>query len=331
MESRRGVLGVIGTSPKGLRGPAAFGRFDAFQAAAGDFETSAGFLAGHAVCHALMNGITRVVFCGTADLADPEAVRDALRRLIGTGEPEVVVAPGLGTPVVESLVPVFERASQGFEPRPVLWLDGPDRADVVGIQAFRDRLGGDPDVVRVVVPHVPTISPGRRSAERLPPTCLIAPLFLGTAPFLKGVHEIDSVLGPDDREILRACGCGLLETAGPRRLVRLAFPAPRVPEEAADGPAPEDDPEARVRRAVASAIEPLIDGAVNGPALWRSIERVARGVLDGFKRQGIVEAFVARCDADTNEGSPSAPVLEVVVRLPKRVREVVIRVERVDR
>ncbi|MEZ4265482.1 MAG: hypothetical protein R3F39_03815 [Myxococcota bacterium] len=54
------------------------------------------------------------------------------------------------------------------------------------------------------------------------------------------------------------------------------------------------------------------------------LERDVRAALEPFKRRGAISAFVVRCDDDTCEGSP-APVVEVTLRLPRRVEQVLLR------
>jgi len=80
-----------------------------------------------------------------------------------------------------------------------------------------------------------------------------------------------------------------------------------------------------LRQALDHACLPLLDGTPNGPALWRSIERTVAAALARIQASAGFIASRARCDAETNEGSPDAPVVEVVLRLPRRVREVVLR------
>ncbi len=55
-----------------------------------------------------------------------------------------------------------------------------------------------------------------------------------------------------------------------------------------------------------------------------TLERDVRAALEPFKRRGAISAFVVRCDDDTCEGSP-APVVEVTLRLPRRVEQVRLR------
>jgi len=313
------TVGILGDSPNGVVGPLRAGRFDRFQEQVGWLEAvrAGEYLAGHAACHALMNGVDRVVFAGLGEAATPEEVGQAVHRLRDLGPLDLVVAPGLVEP---SLARTLAEAVRAGGSR--LWLDAPPGADVEAVLTHAAAVA-DGDHVRVVSPRVPTITPGRRQLEPLPATCLVAPLHLGTRPRLRGVHECPAPPGPDARRALEEAGCGLLEAVGRRRLVRLAFPAPLCHRE--DTPAP-SGPEARLEALLRDACALCLDGGPSNPTLWRRLERAVTSRLEELRRRGEVTAYVVRCDEETCGGVGGSPVVEVVVRLPSRVREVVVRV-----
>ncbi|MGM0576202.1 MAG: hypothetical protein ACQEXJ_10780 [Myxococcota bacterium] len=311
-------LGIVGAAPRSVRGPVRATSFRVFQRLVGELE-AAPYLAGHAACHALMNGVERVLFAGVGDPDDAEDVDSAVRRLLATDEVTCLVAPDVTEPAVLRRV-VETWATADVDPG-CLWLDAPEGATPEEVVEWRADLGGDPERVRVATPWIPTHSPGTRAVETLPPSCLVPALHLGSATTLRGVHDAPGPPPTDDVERLRDAGCGLLVPRGRRREVALAFPPPLPTDRA---PTPPPDP---VAEAVREATRDLALTAPNGPALWSSLERSARGALERLRRRGVLSTFHVRCDQETHEGHPDAPVLEVRVRYPRRVHEIVIRVE----
>ncbi|MEZ4269622.1 MAG: hypothetical protein R3F39_24955 [Myxococcota bacterium] len=81
---------------------------------------------------------------------------------------------------------------------------------------------------------------------------------------------------------------------------------------------------ARVGAAVESVLERQAFRAGAQSSARPALERDVRAALEPFKRRGAISAFVVRCDDDTCEGS-SAPVVEIILRLPRRVEQVLLR------
>lgn len=327
------MLGIIGRTPKGLEGPSFVDSFRVFQRVAGELEaaTPTAFPALHAVCHATMNGAAPLAFYGVEDIWDPAALGAALRGLRGAyPELAMVVVPGLRKPAAEP--PVEQVAALvDAQKSEIIWLDAPTHSSADEIVAYREALPGDRDLVRVVTPEVYTISPGRRSFEALPPTCLIGPLSLGEAIHLRGMHRDLPALGNPDRKRLEEAGCGLLVSgAPPQKPIRLAFPPPLggsaiVP---ADEARPEDRDgtlEGRIQAALDLACHDAVASGRSGPDLWKLIEREGRAVLARFVSSGELRGFRLRCDEETNRGMVSGVGVEVLVETPKRVRSVHVR------
>ncbi|MBN1944494.1 MAG: hypothetical protein JW797_02405 [Bradymonadales bacterium] len=346
------TLGVIGRSPLGFSGTFRTGRLEHFQKQVGPIESceAAQYLAGHAVCHALMNGIGRVAFVSLSDPSELAAIEGAVARLLESGPVDLVVIPGLvEVEPARAVVRTFQQwvdrqTALAAEPAsdletgtaPIdlyadeipltLWLDAPRGASPEEVLAHRRAVGGDPRRVLVATPWVSTITPGRRAAESLPPSCLVGPLFLGTTLFLKGVHELPSPPEPTWQEKLRRTGCGLLVAEGWRRQVRLAFPPPLRLPFARDLLQP-TTLETRIQRDLRVACEPALADYPLGPELYKTLVRQARGVLTAYRDRGEITRFGVRCDEETNLDMKDGAAMEIWVQVPRRVREVIFKVE----
>jgi len=329
------TLGLLGTCPKGVQGPAAFDTFARFQEHLGELEAApaGSYPVAHAACSAFMNGLPRVAFAGVVDPARPEAWAEAVTRLFDAWEPTLVAAPGLVDPaLVRPLVTAFAgRVARlsGREP-PVLWLDVPDRAGAAAVLAHATAVGADGEGVRVAAPWVPTLTPGRRQYERLPATCLVAPLALGLVGALKGVSEPEPPYSLDDLARLEAAGAAVLAAVGPRRLVGAAFALerPKVPPLGPQAPVPPgfDEAAATIERELDDLSVTLQHQGLKGPSLWKSLVREATTLLNGYKARGVIAGFVVRCDESTGSTAEGHPVVEVGLAVPSRVEQVVLHV-----
>jgi hypothetical protein len=279
-----------------------------------------------------MNGVSRVAWAGVRAPADPDAWGPAVTRLLDAFEPAVVAAPGLIEPAAAralGLAFLARVARLGDREPPTLWLDAPDRRDAAGVLAHAEAVGADGERVRVAVPWVPTLTPGRRQYERLPATCLLGPLALGTARELKGVSEPESPFSLDDLARLEAAGVGVLAPAGPRRLVGAAFPLERPKAPPLPGaPVPPDFDEAAARLEVEldELAVRLQHQGLQGPSLQKALVREAASLLGGLKARGEIAGFAVRCDESTGWSADGRPVVEVGLALPRRVEQVVLRV-----
>ena len=329
------TLGLLGVCPRGVEGPAAFDTFARLQQHLGELEAAApgSYPVAHAACAAFMNGVPRAAFAGVVAPAEPASWAVAAVRLIDAFEPALLAAPGLvDAAATRRLVQAFvERTDriQGREP-PVLWLDAPDRAGADAVLAHAQAVSADGERVRVAVPFVPTLSPGRRQYERLPATCLVAPLALGAAHELKGVSEPEAPFDLDQLARLEQAGVGVLAPVGPRRLVGAAFALerPRVPPL---GPEPGLPPDFE---ATAAALEAELDDlatrlqhqGLQGPSLQKALARDAGALLAGYRARGVIAGYAVRCDESTGTTAGGAPVLEIGLAVPRRVQQVVLRV-----
>ena len=67
----------------------------------------------------------------------------------------------------------------------------------------------------------------------------------------------------------------------------------------------------------------------NDAMLWGTLQRTAIAVLSQAQAKGWVKRYKVRCDAETAEwGSPTEPVVEILLEFPKRVKQIKLNVER---
>lgn len=327
-DPKSATLGVVGWAPNTPRAMRA-GNFRQFQEVAGRLDMTApgSYRAGNTACHAFMNGVHRVQLARVPQSPTLEDWVEGMARLL-EGEPvHAVVLPGMVeddamAAVVEAFVEKVERRGTRDEEAPLrLWLDLPDRASVDDALALSTRYTHDR--VGVVWPWVATISPGRVREERLPGSCLIAPLVLGCVESLTGVHEVQG-LSAYDKERLREGKVAFFDVRGRRRLLHLDGVMPWRPS---SGPGAPPSVEAIIQEALDVACQPLLDGSLPaGEKLWRQLRWRAEDVLKDFKRRGVIETFRVKCDEELNEGYRAGAVMAVWISLPKRVSEVQISV-----
>jgi len=287
--------GIVGLAPVYIPGPVQSDSFERLTRFVGNMEQAGAseYPALHAACHALMNGVDRVIFAGVEDPIDEQQWVEALKRLFKSDPLAVVVAPG-GPPA--ALSEAF--CALPYTRQSCLWLDS-DPGDHDG------RIRAAPQIV-------PTTSPGRRSMEALPATALIAPLHLGTTTALRGVHQ-----RPTTRGLLKTDARGhivLTEALDP--------PGPRLPPRPVSH---HSSVEFRINAAVAHMAEPIVLTESVTPQLYKRLAREATSIMEGFRKSGDVTAYSVRCDEATSEGSPS-PVVEIHFKEPRRVTEVVLQV-----
>src|SRR5690606_20842695 len=122
-------------------------------------------------------------------------------------------------------------------------------------------------------------------------------------------------------------GLVLIEPRGARQKPALAWPNPiaRPTDEDAEPMFDDDGLDARLRLLLQQAATDLLEGQPNGPGLWKTLERKAHAVLGELESRGEIAGYHVRCDAETNADSP-VPVIEVLIRQPRRVRELVVTV-----
>ena len=87
---------------------------------------------------------------------------------------------------------------------------------------------------------------------------------------------------------------------------------------------------AAVLAAIRSAVDQVLEDVAgqqrpNGPGLWATISRDATAVLRRFVENRQITGFRLLCDARNNDPNAATPVLDIWIRLPKRVGEVIIR------
>ena len=313
-------IGIVGVVPSGFVGAYRATSFQAFQKVGGVLEAAPpqGFPALHAVCHALMNGIDAVQFVGVGEIDDIEPIARAVTQLVGLGV-ALVVCPGLSVKEHGStLASTFAET----DTKATLWLSAPAGATPTEAMELQKQFRGSKDAVRVVLPHIQTLSPGRRALELLEPAALVGPLALGTVVHLKGTHEVPKPPPANVRDDLRAAGLGLIVPSGARRLAALAFP------EALSTPVDKAPAVPTLHQRIERALDIVCDqyaGWRSHHSTWKSIERDARSVMRKFQSRGEVADFKVRCDEETNLDCHDAIGLEVLYTVPKRVQEFVLK------
>jgi hypothetical protein len=321
------MIGIIGESPIGHLGILRAGNFAKFQNHVGRLEEHGPeqFPAGYAVGHALMNDVAGVLFYGVENARHPGQLREAVRDLATQSGLRMLVVPGLTDEVVvEELI----AAVGDFAARLTLWLDPPVDSLPDDVVAFRSRLSGNRQSVRVAWPWVPTVSPGRRTSEELPPSCLIGPLYVGSVKRLQGAHELGLPPAPAVKSMLKAARCGLLVRTGKRRLIALDFPDP------IGRPAGESDPltlDEKIEAALDDISARKLAAGLRGKSLWKNIERESRPVMLGFQRRGEILSYRLQCDEETNQGEPAGVHIEVWYNTPRRVAEVILKISVMER
>ena len=289
-----------------------------------------------------MNGMDRTLVAD-ADLTSASSLRDAAQKLFTEAPFDALVMPGIvETDLQNAVLDVCAQHVGEFSFRVFL-----DAARNTALDALIARQQALPRFATLSWPWVSTITPGRRSAEFLPASCLIAPLALGCCDHLRGVHDLAPV-NPFDAETLAENGVEVMaQKVVQRRPVigRLAsqptrpVPKPDLLNTFVEVPSPmpvePDDPiqskidrdEAAIEAMLLNQIDAKCDeilrtGPLNNAALWSSLTRCANSVLRDAKARGQITNFHVRCDEETASwGTPTTPVVEVIITFAKRVKQ----------
>jgi len=336
------ILAILGYIPTHPRRVVRVDTFAKFQQLCGMLEQES-YLVGHAACHATMNGFERVL-AKDIDATDGESVREGVEALLSAGPFDALIMPGPHAPSIQkALLDACASPSADFTFR--LFLDPPRGADIDQIIDWQKAL---PPFAAYAYPWVLTHTPTRRAPEVLPPSCLMPALTLGIAPHLRGVHEADT-LRLDDALALAEGGVETMIASGKRSvLIRLqpdlyTEPPHAVHFEDVMGlplpPEPPADPrQAKIERDEA-AIETMLleqielrcndvlaQATTNNAALWSTLTRTATSVLRDAQSRGFITKFHVRCDEETASwGSPTVPVVEILIAFAQRVRQVKFR------
>lgn len=334
------ILAIIQTLPLHPAHVVRTDTFAKFQRFCGQLEQQS-YFAGHAACHATMNGIERTL-AADADISDMCAIQKAADALFEAGPWDALVLPGLtDLDLQKAVCDICQPHLDAFDFR--LFLDPPPLSDVATILRHQQSL---PRFATYAWPWVSTVTPGRRSAERLPPSCLIAPLALGTAQYLRGVHDLEP--SPDHAVTLHEKGVEVMVNTCVQRRTVVSRLAPQVPSpkpsedlintfvEIADPNAVRltDPVQSKMERDEAAIEAMLLDtinqrcdailrqGPLNNAGLWNALKRTATSVLMDAKSRGLITQYHVRCDEETASwGTPTAPVVEILIGFPKRVKQ----------
>ncbi len=332
------ILAIIQTLPNHPRHVVRTDSFAKFQNICGMLEQT-NYLAAHAACHATMNGISRTL-AKDADISDKASIEQSIDALFDVGPFDALVLPGLTDfEIQKATCECCQNHVSDFEFR--LFLDPPKSCAAADIIAHQKVL---PRFASYCWPWISTITPGRRSADVLPPSCLVAPLALGTATWLKGVHDMEQIAGDDACE-LSECDVEIMtiKTINRRPVIGRFAPLkpvsqPRPMQAFVDVPGifadPQDDtePDEGDKSSIESAIQEELHDKCNAlikqypqndASLWGALQRTAISILSGYQSRGLIKAYHVRCDAETASwGTAEAPVVEVLIEYPKRVREI---------
>lgn len=338
-------LGIIQSLPNAPQNIVRTGAFSKFQAICGLIERT-DYLAAHAACHATMNGIARTT-AAHADISRPESLFDALSRILADENPDsgvrALVIPGLTDPRLQ--IEICGRCRETAKQRAFdIFFDPPPDATVASVIAQQQAL---PRFASLCWPYVPTVTPGRRDTTILPPSCLIAPLALATATHLRGVHDMPDP-DPDGATTLAKHGIRVLmpKTVDRRRVLSLFYVSaadatsyaspfrdagtPRRANISTAGDAAQAISQDEIRFETelqetlqAKCAECLRAHPVNNRDLWGALSRTVTSVLMHAKSRGRITGYHVRCDEETaGWGTPDVPVVEILIRYPKRVRSV---------
>lgn len=329
------ILAIIQTIPTHPKRIIRTGKFSDFQQLCGNFETES-YLAAHASCHATMNGMERTL-AADADISNKESLKSAIKMIFENGPFDALVIPGLTDFALQQFVCSECQIHAGTFSF-ILFLDPERNAKPEAIISQQKLL---PRFAKYVFPWISTVTPCRRSAEWLPGSCVIAPLALGKARYLRGVHELAAVspndmalMAENDIEILmnkredRRPVVGRyaetnLKTAAPKAFVEVpGVFRDSAPEESIDSD--EKAAEDAIARELELRCQEMIRQYVtNGPNLWKALERTAISVLTEARSHRLIQNFRVRCDAETASwGTEDKPVVEVLIEYPKRVKEI---------
>lgn len=261
-----------------------------------------------------MNGVPEVHVHGIAEVESQSEWLSALEECANL-ESSHILAAGPPTQLVPKLAEHFVPATR----RATLWLPSATPRDPIASLAYRQSLPGGRELVRLALPAVATISPGRRAMEPLDASCLILPLVLNRVENLLGVHEVARKPPPEVVKRLDEAGFGLIAPVGRRRVAGLALPV-------VDRPTPEATSLSdEIREAVDQVVQSAV-GQTVGPGLWKRVERDVKATMYRFKKTRRIVDFAVRCDDETNAEVTDGVAVEVVFSTPKRVKEVLIRV-----
>lgn len=333
-------LGIIQSLPLHPGRVARTESFSKFQSICGMLERE-DYLAAHAACHATMNGMSGTL-AADADIGDAEAVLRAAGQILDADDIDALVIPGLVDAGIQARVCEFLARGAAFGG--TVFFDAPREAGVGDVVARQRCL---PRFATMAYPYVLTVTPGRREGRWLPPSCVVSPLALGAAEYLRGVHELAPV-SEGDRGILEDAGVALLcdGVVGRRRLVVLrskkwqlaqspeeapranVFLDVRQPGKKAENPESMRGEDEACKLAILSQIEARAAETVrnyprNDKTLWEALKRSVRAVLMHARDRREIVNFHVRCDEETASwGTPEAPVVEVILEFPKRVQAV---------
>ena len=329
------ILAIIQRLPTHPKRVIRTGKFSDFQQLCGNFEAES-YLAAHAACHATMNGMDRTV-AADADITNRESLKSAIKMIFENGPFDALVIPGLTDFAMQQFVcHECQECAGAFSF--VLFLDPERHATAESIVAQQELL---PRFAKYAFPWVSTVTPCRRSAEWLPASCVIAPLALNTARYLRGVHELATLNANDmvtlankDVEVLMNKREDRRPVIGRYAETKLTPMAPqafvevpgvfRDPEPQTETDAQEKAAEDSISRELELRCQEMIRQYVtNGPNLWSALERTSMSVLNEARSRGLIKNFHVRCDAETASwGTEDKPVVEVLIEYPKRVKEI---------
>ncbi|MBQ9395837.1 MAG: hypothetical protein IJU23_10050 [Proteobacteria bacterium] len=274
-----------------------------------------------------------------ADMTNEESLKSAISLIFENGPFDALVLPGLTNFALQQFVCSECQKLAGAFPF-VIFLDPERNADAETIISQQKLL---PRFAKYVFPWVSTVTPCRRSAEWLPASCVIAPLALGTARFLRGVHEL-ATLNPNDmaaladndveilmnkredrRPVIGRYAETRLKPSAPQAFVEVpgVFRDP-APQSTGETDEKEKAAEDQIARELELRCQEMIRQYVtNGPNLWNALERTSISVLTEARSRGLIKNFHVRCDAETASwGTEDKPVVEVLIEYPKRVKEI---------
>ncbi len=296
------ALAIVGATPEPLARPIRVARWQQALALTGADEVSAErWPALVAAACALCHGVPRVLLAPALE----QVPEDVL----------LVVAPGELDPAARAALLAARAASA-----PPLALDLPQDAAPGDLEA----PGAGPSAgVYWCAPAGELILPGRPRGTRCGPAALAAPLLLRAVPRLGPIAALEG--RPPSPELVAAGAVALV--ADGRGRVTLAAGAPLLARSLEPAPAAPRGPVAELEAALEALAQRRAFRLPPGPPGWKTLHAEARRILDDARRAGRIASF--ELSVGPHPDAPNGAKIEAVVKLPRRVEQVVVSVRAV--
>jgi hypothetical protein len=233
--------------------------------------------------------------------------RVIVARALGDLPPEVAAIALVGPQTAETRAALRAPSSES----PILCDFTPD---LTAAEVRAARIRG----VHFVHPGGAVLLPGQRQPRQVGGATLALPLVLGRRS-LGPLCEVQ--VSPLDEALCRAGVIALETRSPPRSGPRVVLPdaAPRVPSPVDESPA--TGPTSRLEASLTALAREFSHRLDRGPSAFATLEREARRILQAELTSGTLSRYALAVRPESENFA-----IEVLVTLPKRVGEVVVRV-----